>query len=169
MNQQFLKISRATLQLYLECPRCFWLAKKFKIKRPKPYPYTLNSLIDILLKSEFDEARNKKEPHDIFKQHRVEAIPFPDYSKIKEWRNNGIAYYFPELNAKLYGKIDEVVMFLIDQTLSPIDFKATGCWFFGKASQSTDDIANPVWVDFQKYQVPWHKTTEIEYTSRRIL
>jgi len=125
MGQNFQKISRFALQLYLECPRCFWLAKKYGIRRPPPYPYTLNAAVDIFLKVEFDEARKEGKPHSIFKQYQVKAIPFPDFNKIKEWRDSGIKYYSPELNALLYGKIDEVVMFP-DKTLSPIDFKATG-------------------------------------------
>jgi len=110
---------------YEECPRCFWLAKKHGSRRPPPYPYTLNAAVDIFLKAEFDEARRERKAHSIFKQYQVKAIPFPDFNKMKEWRNSGIKYYFPELNALLYGKIDEVVMFP-DKTLSPTDFKATG-------------------------------------------
>jgi len=125
MAQSFQKISRFALQLYLECPRCFWLDKKYGIRRPPPYPYTLNAAVDIFLKAEFDEARKERKSHSIFKQNKVKAVPFPDLHKIKEWRDRGIKYYFPELNALLYGKIDEVVM-LSDGTLSPIDFKATG-------------------------------------------
>jgi len=125
MSQNFQKISRFALQLYLECPRCFWLDKKYGIKRPPPYPYTLNAAVDIFLKAEFDEARRQRKPHSIFKQNEVKAIPFPDFNKIKEWRDRGIRYFFPKLNALLYGKIDEVVMFE-DESLSPIDFKTTG-------------------------------------------
>jgi len=125
MKQNFQKISRFALQLYLECSRCFYLAKKYGIRRPPPYPYTLNAAVDIFLKAEFDEARSEGKPHSIFEQNKVKAVPFPDFNKIKEWRDKGIKYYFPKLNALLYGKIDEVVIFP-DRSLFPIDFKATG-------------------------------------------
>ncbi|MCD6568942.1 PD-(D/E)XK nuclease family protein [bacterium] len=124
MKQNFQKISRLALQFYLECPRCFWLAKKYAIRRPPLYPYILNAAADIFLKAGFDEARREGKPHSIFKQNKVKAVPFPDFNKIKEWRDKGIKYYFPKLDALLYGKIDEVVMFP-DESLSPIDFKAT--------------------------------------------
>jgi len=59
MSQSFQKISRFALQLYLECSRCFWLAKKYGIRRPPSYPYTLNAAVDVFLKQEFDEARRE--------------------------------------------------------------------------------------------------------------
>jgi len=109
MGQNFQKISRFALQFYLECPRCFWLAKKHGIRRPPPYPYTLNAAVDIFLKAEFDEARKEGKPHSIFKQHQVKAVPFPDFNKVKEWRDSGVKYYFPELNALLYGKSSNAI------------------------------------------------------------
>ena len=45
-----IKLSRSKIDLYLECPRCFWLDLKKGIKRPQPAPYTINSAIDLLLK-----------------------------------------------------------------------------------------------------------------------
>ncbi|MDO8436459.1 MAG: hypothetical protein Q7S82_03755, partial [bacterium] len=58
-NQKPIQLSPNSLNLYLECPCCFWLEKKEGIKRPQPYPYALNMAVDVLLKQEFDEYRAK--------------------------------------------------------------------------------------------------------------
>ena len=57
----------------MECPRCFWLDNKHKVKRPPPFPYTLASAVDFLVKqelprtkrNEFAEKINKKIPEEI--------------------------------------------------------------------------------------------------------
>jgi hypothetical protein len=48
------KLSRSKIDLFLECPRCFYLDNKLGLKRPPGYPFALNSAVDLLLKKEFD-------------------------------------------------------------------------------------------------------------------
>jgi len=52
-------LSPNSLNLFLECPHCFWLEKKMGVKRPPSYPYSLNLAVDGLLKEEFDDYRQK--------------------------------------------------------------------------------------------------------------
>ena len=49
-----IKISRSKIDLFLECPRCFYLDIQKKIKRPQGFPFNLNNAVDMLLKKEFD-------------------------------------------------------------------------------------------------------------------
>ena len=87
-----LKLSRSAIDQYLSCKRCFVLTYKHK-GRLNMLPFTLNSAVDNLCKNEFDHFREKQEPHPLFLEHNIDAVPFkhPDMNK---WRNNfqGVSY-----------------------------------------------------------------------------
>ena len=51
------KVSRSKIDLFRQCPRCFWLDARLKIKRPSSPPFRINSMIDELFKKEFDIHR----------------------------------------------------------------------------------------------------------------
>ena len=55
--------------------------------RPFPLPFTLNSAVDNLCKNEFDHYRAKQEPHPLFIEHGIDAVPY-QHEKIDEWRTN---------------------------------------------------------------------------------
>ena len=121
------QLSPNSLNLYYECPFCFWLEKRMGIKRPQPYPYALNSAVDILLKEEFDKYRKKRELHPLLVAYNIPAKLFPNQKLLDEWRNNrkGIRYYDAELDATLFGAVDDVLEFS-DGKLAPMDYKSTG-------------------------------------------
>jgi len=97
------------------------------IKRPQPYPYALNTAVDVLLKEEFDKYRKKKELHPLLVAYNIPAKLFPNQKLLDEWRNNfkGIRYYDVELDATLFGAVDDVLEFS-DGKLAPMDYKSTG-------------------------------------------
>lgn len=97
------------------------------IKRPQPYPYALNMAVDVLLKEEFDEYRKKGELHPLLAAYNVPAKLFPNQKLLDEWRNNfqGVRYYDAELDATLFGAVDDVLEFS-DGKLAPMDYKSTG-------------------------------------------
>ncbi|MBU0767518.1 MAG: hypothetical protein KJ687_00280 [Proteobacteria bacterium] len=43
------KLSRSKFDLFIQCPRCFYIDNRLGIKRPPGYP-----AVDTLLKEEFD-------------------------------------------------------------------------------------------------------------------
>lgn len=120
-------MSPNSLNLYLECPHCFWLDKNLGIKRPPPYPYALNSAVDALLKEEFDAYRKRNLPHPLLKESGIKAHLFGNQNLLNQWRNNfaGIRYFDPELKATLFGAVDDVVEF-DDKKIAPLDYKSTG-------------------------------------------
>ncbi len=111
----------------MECPRCFWLEKKQGIRRPPPYPYALNAAVDVLLKQEFDSYRAKGESHPLLVAYGVSAKLFSNQQLLNKWRSNfdGIRYYDQELDATLFGAVDDVLEFS-DGSLAPLDYKSTG-------------------------------------------
>ncbi|MBU4274766.1 PD-(D/E)XK nuclease family protein [Patescibacteria group bacterium] len=126
-NSGKIQLSPNSLNLYLECPHCFWLEKKMGIRRPPPYPYALNSAVDVLLKQEFDTYREKGELHPLLIESNIPAKLFSNQNLLNQWRSNfsGIRYYDPEIGATLFGAVDDVLEFP-DGKLAPLDYKSTG-------------------------------------------
>lgn len=127
MSSKPIQLSPNSLNLFLECPHCFWLDKNLGIKRPPPYPYALNSAVDGLLKEEFDTYRSKNLPHPLIAEHNIKAHLFPNQKLLNQWRDNfaGIRYFDRELSATLFGAVDDVLEFS-DGKIAPLDYKSTG-------------------------------------------
>jgi len=51
-RQKPYKLSRSRDDLFLQCPRCFYIDRKLGTDRPFGYPFTLNNAVDQLLKQE---------------------------------------------------------------------------------------------------------------------
>ena len=66
-------VSRSRVQLFLDCPRCFYTQNRLGIKLPKSLPFKLNSLTDTKLKQSYDIARKKQVPHKHFKDHKYNS------------------------------------------------------------------------------------------------
>lgn len=126
-NNSQIQLSPNSLNLFLECPCCFWLEKKLRIRRPPPYPYALNTAVDILLKQEFDAYRSKGEVHPLLRAHKIEAKLFPNQDLLNQWRSNfqGLRYYDKNLGATLFGAVDDILEFP-DGKLAALDYKSTG-------------------------------------------
>lgn len=126
-NIEKIQLSPNSLNLYLECPHCFWLEKKMGVKRPPPYPYALNSAVDTLLKQEFDSYRIKGETHPLVAANNIPAKLFSNQELLNQWRSNfsGIRYFDQELGATLFGAVDDVLEFP-DGKLAALDYKSTG-------------------------------------------
>jgi len=116
--------SRTAVDLFCECPRCFYLHHKMKIRRPPGYPFTLNAAVDKLTKAEFDLYRNSKDIHPLIKSKNLDLMPLthPDLS---QWRNNrkGIRTHFN--GYEFYGIIDDVWLHTGDKTWHVVEYKAT--------------------------------------------
>jgi CRISPR/Cas system-associated exonuclease Cas4 (RecB family) len=120
------RLSRSKIDLFLNCPRCFYLDRKLGIAQPPGYPFSLNSAVDKLLKKEFDILREKGQTHPLMKQFGINAIPLK-HEKLNEWRDalsGGITYLDKETNLFITGGVDDVWInpkgeFII------VDYKAT--------------------------------------------
>lgn len=120
------KISRSKIELFLECPRCFWLDVVHGVKRPPPAPYTINSAIDYLLKQEFDVHREQGTPHPIMEKHGVIAVPFA-HEAMNKWRHNftGVQFHHEPTDFLVFGAVDDVWVNKAGE-LMVVDYKATG-------------------------------------------
>ena len=104
-----IKLSRSKLELFLDCPRCFWLEVNKGVKRPPSFPYTINSAIDSLLKKEFDLHRQEGTPHYLIKKYNINAIPYK-CKEIDTWRYNftGIQFHHQPTDFLVFGAIDDI-------------------------------------------------------------
>lgn len=139
------KLSRSKIDLFIECPRCFYLDRRLGVGRPPGFPFNLNSAVDILLKKEFDIHRAKQTQHPLMKAYGVDAVPF-DHEKIDEWRENfvGVQYLHEPSNFLVTGAVDDVWKNPKDE-LIVVDYKAT--------SKTTPVNINAPWQKGYKRQM----------------
>lgn len=121
----FRTISRSKLELFLNCPRCFYLDTVMEVKRPNSPPYSLNLAVDKLLKKEFDEYREKGLSHPEMVKRGLNSIPWksPD---LDIWRNSfrGIRHIDQESQIELFGAVDDIWIDS-EKQLQIVDYKAT--------------------------------------------
>ena len=121
-----IKLSRTKIELFLNCPRCFWLDMQKGVKRPPPAPYTINLAIDSLLKQEFDVCRENGTAHYIIKKYNINAIPYK-CDQINTWRTNftGVQFHHKPTDFLVFGAVDDVWV-NPEGELIVVDYKATG-------------------------------------------
>jgi CRISPR/Cas system-associated exonuclease Cas4 (RecB family) len=121
------KLSRSKIELFMQCPRCFWLGERLKIKRPSSPPFQINKTIDELLKKEFDIHRAAQTKHPLSESYGLDFVPF-QHKKMEEWRDalrRGIQHLHPETNLLICGGIDDVWTDPATGELIIVDYKAT--------------------------------------------
>jgi len=119
------KVSRSKIELFKQCPRCFWLDTRLKIKRPDGPPFQINKAIDELLKKEFDGYRLKGEAHPMMTEYGLSAIPF-QHNDLDQWRQNfiGVFTVHEPTNLHVFGAVDDIWVDK-DGQLIVVDYKAT--------------------------------------------
>ena len=119
------KLSRSRLELFSQCPRCFWLDERLKIKRPSSPPFQINKAIDELFKNEFDAYRLKKQPHPLMIEYKIPAVPFA-HENLDKWRENfvGVQALHEPTNLLIFGAVDDIWVNENDE-LVVVDYKAT--------------------------------------------
>ena len=140
------RLSRTRLDLFLSCPRCFYLDRRLGVDRPPGFPFSLNSAVDALLKKEFDVYRKAATPHPLMKTHGIDAVPF-SHPQLEKWRDalrGGIAYLHEPTKLMITGGIDDLWVNPAGE-LIVADYKATA-----KESEVTLDAD---WQDGYKRQV----------------
>lgn len=120
------KLSRSKIELFMQCPRCFYLDRRLGVGQPPGFPFNLNSAVDALLKKEFDLHRTEGKRHALCEQAGIEAIPFA-HPLIEVWRDSlhaGIQHHHQPTNLIISGGVDDV--WITPQgELIIVDYKAT--------------------------------------------
>lgn len=120
-----IRLSPSTLNLFLECPRCFWLHINENIHRPRgPFP-SLPMGMDNVIKIYFDKYRVKGQlPPEI--EGKVEGKLISDLELLNKWRNwkTGLEYKDQILGVSLFGALDDCLV--SDKYYIPLDYKTRG-------------------------------------------
>jgi CRISPR/Cas system-associated exonuclease Cas4 (RecB family) len=103
------RLSRSKIDLFKECPRCFYIDNKLGTARPPGYPFNLNSAVDALFKKEFDSHRIEKTPHPLMSKYGVDAVPF-EHPAMDIWRENfkGVEVKHKPTGFTVAGAVDDV-------------------------------------------------------------
>ena len=119
------KLSRSKLDLFMECPRCFYIDNRLGVARPPGFPFALNSAVDTLLKKEFDIHRAQNKQHPLQEKYGIDARPVA-HKDLNEWRENfkGIRYYHEETGLTISGAIDDLWINSKDEYIV-VDYKST--------------------------------------------
>ena len=105
------KISRSKIELYFNCPTCFYKDAKLGLRKPPMPGWAINSAVDDLLKKEMDFCRAQDRPHGIFKENGLNIKPF-QHEDIEKWQHTftGIQYHDEKHNFLLYGGVDDIMI-----------------------------------------------------------
>lgn len=140
------KLSRSKIDLFLACPRCFYIDNKLGVKRVPGFPFALNSAVDHLLKQEFDGHRAKGEQHPLQKEYGVDARPAA-HDELNEWRRNfgGVKYLHEATGMLVTGAIDDLWINSKHEYIV-VDYKAT-------AKEAAVKELDKAWQDGYKRQM----------------
>jgi len=119
------KLSRSKIDLFLQCPRCFYIDNKLGTKRVPIPSFLLNSAVDYQLKQEFDVYRANGSKHPLQEEYRIDAKP-AEHEKIDEWRENfkGVQYLHEPTGLLISGAIDDLWVNSKGEYII-VDYKAT--------------------------------------------
>lgn len=103
------RLSRSKIDLFIECPRCFYLDNKLGTKRPGMPSFNLNIAVDELFKKEFDTHRNAGTAHPIMLKYEIDAVPF-QHEKMDEWRDPfvGVEHTHEPTGLVVSGGVDDL-------------------------------------------------------------
>ena len=125
-SSELFRLSRSKIDLFLNCPRCFYLDRKLGVAQPPGYPFSLNSAVDKLLKKEFDIHRAAGSKHPLMEHYGIDAIPLA-HEKMDEWRDSlrrGITVRIDGTNVIVTGGVDDVWVTPTGEFII-VDYKAT--------------------------------------------
>ncbi|HDZ85685.1 MAG TPA: hypothetical protein ENH35_04020 [Candidatus Moranbacteria bacterium] len=123
-KEKTLRLSPSTgLNLFRDCPRCFWLHYNEKVRRPRGIFPSLPGGMDLVIKDYFDQYRGSLPPEI---DGKVKGKLIEDVKLMNRWRNwrTGLEYTDKKLNATLFGALDECIEY--EGKYIPVDYKTRG-------------------------------------------
>lgn len=102
-------LSRSKVELFLTCPRCFWLDQVAKVPRPPGFPFNLNNAVDQLLKNEFDQFRGGSAVPPRLAREGLTYLP-AYHPELSAWRQNfkGVRVEDAATGLTVFGAIDDL-------------------------------------------------------------
>lgn len=122
-----IQLSPSSLNLFMECERCFWLKINERVKRPSgPFP-SLPSGMDKIIKEHFDRFRETGEVPPVLADSDIDAVPHPDEELLEQcrsWRTDP-SYVDETQNVVVKGGVDDLLLD-DDGNIIVLDYKTRG-------------------------------------------
>lgn len=128
-EEKKLKLSPTGLNLYLDCPCCFWLANNKGIKRPSGPMSTLPGGVDNTLKLYFDHWRKQNEQPPLL-EGKLKGKLLSDQNMMDMLRSNKFGFMYAD-EMWFGGKLDDALV-LDGGVIIPLDNKTYGYGMDGK-------------------------------------
>ncbi|MBU1179768.1 PD-(D/E)XK nuclease family protein [Patescibacteria group bacterium] len=126
MDKKPIRLSPSTgLNLFNDCPKCFWMHHNHKFPRPRGIFPSLPGGMDNVIKKYFDKFRkNSGLPPEL--EGKVKGGLMPDLELMEKWRDwrTGLEYHDKARNAVLFGALDDCLV--DDKTHIVLDYKTRG-------------------------------------------
>lgn len=141
------KLSRSKIDLFIECPRCFYIDNVLGTKRPGMPAFTLNIAVDILLKREFDAYRQSQTTHPLMHLHNLDVVPF-SHPSLEVWRDPfmGLTHHDEDTKLLVSGGLDDIWV-TKDGALIVVDYKSTS------KETAINSLADSPWEESYKRQL----------------
>jgi len=123
-EERIYKVSPSSLNLFRECPRCFWLQINEGIKRPEPPTSSLPMGIDLTLKAYYDHWRKKGGLPPLLHE-KIPGKLLADQALIAKFRSRSFDWYDPAVKAYFTGILDDALE-LPGGEVVPLDNKTRG-------------------------------------------
>jgi len=116
------RLSRSKIELYYECPTCFYQSVRLGRSRPSTPGLTLNNAVDELMKCRFDHYRRLQQPDPLMVAAGISGVPYahPDLEAWQDFRK-GFCFTDPRTNFEVMGAFDDLWN---DGAISVVDTKA---------------------------------------------
>jgi len=121
-----IRFSPSALNVFRDCPACFWRDKKQNIKRPQGIKSSLPMAIDRILKARFDASRPEF-PSETNLANLEGFSLYKDQGQLDRWRNwrSGMVYNDPNGRFVLTGAVDDLIV-APDDRIAILDYKSKG-------------------------------------------
>jgi CRISPR/Cas system-associated exonuclease Cas4 (RecB family) len=118
-------LSPSTINIFRDCPKCFWLQFRKNLKRPEGIFPSLPNGMDRILKEHFDSYMEKDILPPELVKHKIDAELFRDKKLLDKWRDakRGICYTDEKGNI-LKGAVDNILK--KGDKLIVLDYKTRG-------------------------------------------
>lgn len=123
-----MKLSPSALGTFKDCPACFYLERKMKIKKPRGIFSSLPMGMDSKIKTYADGLRVAGDGPSIFTDHPDLAgyELFFDLDKLKKWRNWRSGLSVKGSGWSLSGALDDALYNRKTDEYIPLDYKTKG-------------------------------------------
>lgn len=123
-----IQLSSSALGILKECPRCFWLDRNKKVKRPQGIKSGMPVAVDNILKAALDKYRGTQLPPALAREERLKGFQLyngQDLPKMRHWASN--PYKMTNSKGdKIVGAFDDLLVNPSTEIYAYLDYKTTG-------------------------------------------